>query len=83
MIGRYLKLLFDDWQALVSGVGSFVLAGVGAMLSYSWSPAVFWPLAYICLAYSGFRIWSAQVAIGDVALYNTQNAIDTLQKDNF
>jgi hypothetical protein len=60
-VGAFLLEICRDLVALVCGLGALILCAIGAFISYSWSPPVFFPMAYACLFVAAYRVWAKQM----------------------
>src|SRR5262249_50493646 len=78
MFRQYLRELGSNWVALVSGIASVLLATVQAIFSQSLPFWVFWPVAYLCLIYAGYRLWAkerhARVSVEEKLTANSPQA---------
>jgi hypothetical protein len=56
----FRKEVADDWVGIMSGIASVIFAALGAITQYSLSPWVFWPMGYLCLLWTCYRLWTRQ-----------------------
>lgn len=57
---RFAALFSRDWIMIMSGIASVLLSLLGAVLSVTLPPWVFWVTGWICLLVCCYRVWLAE-----------------------